>query len=253
MLKYTKKRFIGSGLFTRVYLIYDKETHQQYACKIFKDHKDYFLNEVMVLSKLNHPNIIKLIDSFEENNKFYILTELCVNGNLAELINERKGITIPEIRYCAIQIINGLSYIHSMDIIHRDLKLQNIFVDEEMNLKIGDFGLSTNDVSNKYVGTIEYMAPEIIERTDYTYKVDIWSIGIIIYILYFSRNPFYSGFLGDTQYNIMSLKYTIPEGCSAELSSLITQILVKSNRPELPDILNHKFFDGQIIKLSKNI
>lgn len=111
------------------------------------------------------------------------------------MIKIRGTFTTPEIQTFTYGIVQGLKYLHSKHIIHRDLKLGNLFVDDKMNIKIGDFGLATKlefekEKKRTVCGTPNYIAPEILEGKGYTYKVDIWSIGVIIYTLYTGVPPF---------------------------------------------------------------
>lgn len=146
---------------------------------------------------MSHTNIVQFIDCFEDNVNVYILLEICPNGSLMELIKKRKTITEPEVRFFMTQICGGIQYMHSNRVIHRDLKLGNIFFDEHYNLKIGDFGLAAvlaNDRERKFTicGTPNYIAPEVLmgKHSGHSYEVDIWSIGVMLYALLIGKPPF---------------------------------------------------------------
>jgi len=126
---------------------------------------------------------------FEDHENVYILLELCTNHTLNELIKRRKRLTELEVQCYVQQIVISLKYLHSHHVIHRDLKLGNLFLNEKMEIKLGDFGLATKlefDEEKKHTicGTPNYIAPEILDgKTGHSYPVDIWSLGVIIYTL----------------------------------------------------------------------
>ena len=150
-------------------------------------------NEAEILSAINNEFIVKYIDSFKDNDYFYILMEYCENSDLRKFINKYKKnnklINQNIILFILLDICTGLKEIHSKNIIHRDLKPDNLFISKDFKIKIGDFGISKKlNLNSKYaktkIGTKEYSAPEIIkENSKYNNKVDIWSLGCIIYEL----------------------------------------------------------------------
>ena len=147
-------------------------------------------NEAEILSTINNEFIVKYIDSFKDNNYFYIIMEYCENSDLRNFINNHKKknqlIGQDVILFMLLDICTGLKEIHNKNIIHRDLKPDNIFISKDFKIKIGDFGISKilNDYAKTKKGTKEYSAPEMIkENSKYSNKVDIWSLGCIIYEL----------------------------------------------------------------------
>ena len=129
--------------------------------------------------------------AFAFGDSTFVVLELCPNGSLMDMVKKRKYLTIPEVRRYVIQMCGAIKYMHQRDVIHRDLKMGNIFLDEGMNVKIGDFGLAalliTEGEANcvrrsTLCGTPNYIAPEILEKNKkgHDYKVDIWSLGIIM-------------------------------------------------------------------------
>ena len=174
--KYEEIQELGKGGFGRVIKVLNKLDNKYYALKEIlireeteNDIKNY-QKEADILSKFNCENIVKYYDSFKENEKFYILMEYCDGENLKEFINKNNNnnsLIEEKILYnIIIQICIGIKEIHKMKIIHRDLKPENIFMNENMNIKIGDFGISKqlnkdySKTTNK-MGSIYYMAPEI--------------------------------------------------------------------------------------------
>lgn len=146
----------------------------------------------------------------------YIVLELCTNKTLSEMVKKRKKLTVKEARYFMLQIVSSLEYMHSNRVIHRDLKMGNIFLNENMDLKVGDFGLATklefcDEKKRTMCGTPNYIAPEIVEGAiGHSYEVDIWSTGVICYALMFGRPPFETNEVKMTYKKIKSCDYTFP-------------------------------------------
>ena len=162
----------------------------------------------------------------------------------------RSNFTTPEIQSFMFGIVNGLKYIHSQKIIHRDLKLGNIFVDAKFNIKIGDFGLATKlefarECKRTVCGTPNYIAPEVLDGRGYHFEVDIWSVGVILYTLYFGIPPFETEDANTTYRRIKECSYAIPKSMNTpnEAATLIQRILVRNpaDRPTLDDILTSEF------------
>lgn len=184
------------GNFSSVYIGTDKNGKECIIKKLkisLKKHSESInkiKNEIIIQRKMMDINTINLLNTFRNENEVYLILEYCKDGSLNNLSNRK--ITK---RFYSIfsQIITGLKYIHSLNIIHRDIKPDNIFICNE-TIKIGDFGLSTevNDGENlSYVcGTPNYIAPEILSGSGYSFPVDIWSLGIMMYKVLFHNFPF---------------------------------------------------------------
>jgi serine/threonine protein kinase len=150
-----------------------------------------FQTELQIHSKMRHANIVQFHRAFTFQASTYLVLELCTNGSLMDMVKKRKFLSEPEVRFYTVQIAGAIKYMHAKGIIHRDLKMGNIFLDENMNVKIGDFGLAAMLVSGKDMttirrttlcGTPNYIAPEILEKSKkgHDHAVDIWSLGIIM-------------------------------------------------------------------------
>lgn len=153
------------------------------------------LNEIEIHRKLKHNHVVEFLEAFEDAQFIYMIQSLCSNHSLKDLQLNRGCVSIPECRYFINQIMIGVEYIHKMGIIHRDLKLSNILIDEKMQIKIGDFGLAIHEddprlQSRSQCGTTNYLAPEVINRKGFTCRSDIWAIGVITYALCFGYKPF---------------------------------------------------------------
>jgi hypothetical protein len=161
-------------------------------------------------------------------------------------------LTVPEVQYIMLQLLRGVEYLHSRNVIHRDLKLANLMVDSDLRLKIGDFGLATllADPDEKRLtmcGTPNYIAPEILQTTNgdgYSLKADIWSIGVILYTLLVGVPPFETSDLQTTYRLIQACDYRIPEAMPRAAKELVERILqvTPEHRPSLVDIRRHPFF-----------
>ena len=256
--KYRKIRLLGKGGFARCYELLDEETQQSFAGKIIKKSsliksrtKQKLISEIKIHKSLNHENIVKFERYFEDEENVYIIMELCYNNTLHELLKRRKKLTELETQYYVYYLIKALQYIHNLKIIHRDLKLANLFLTENMQMKLGDFGLAAllrfdGERKRSLCGTPNYMAPEILEgKTGHSFEVDIWSIGIIIYILLIGKPPFETTSAKETLKRIRMKNYSFPQNgiISEPAKELIQNILVLEphKRPSLKEILESDF------------
>ena len=196
---YTPIKLIGQGHFGLVLSVYHVQTKRKMAVKIIKKKKysdDHYLLETKLLQKLNHERIIKLYDVINTKKYLFIFTELCEGGSLKDFIISRYNSNnnyFMKDSECAIiikNIIQGVEYLSSNGIIHRDLKPENIMFRKENDINslvLCDFGLAGEIMRNSFVeskcGTLIFMAPEVIFNRKYDFLVDVWSIGIIMYIL----------------------------------------------------------------------
>ena len=191
---------VGSGAFATVKKVIHKLTGQIRALKIIKkseeeDNKKLIL-EVDILSKLVHPNIMQIFEYYEDKTFFYIITEYCAGGELFKSIIEKGSFTEIDASYIMKQLLSAVSYIHSNNIVHRDLKPENILLDTDEGkniIKIIDWGTARyydkNKKMNRISGTPYYIAPEVLKE-NYDEKCDIWSCGVILYILLCGYAPF---------------------------------------------------------------
>ena len=257
--KFYKGCFLGKGAFAQCYEFISQDNEKLYAGKIIPKSSletsrsiKKLIDEIKIHKSLDHPNIVKLEHYFENKENVYILLELCANKTMHDLLKRRKHLTELEVQCYMIQLINALKYLRSEGIIHRDLKIRNIFLSEKMELKVGDFGFAAKldfdfEKRRTICGTPNYIAPEILEEEPYSYKVDIWSLGIIMYTLIIGRPPFDSSEEKKIYKKIKKLDYSFPENViiSEAAKDLIKQILVLDPliRPNLDQILSHDFFN----------
>ena len=257
--KYLKGIKLGEGGYAECFVFESLESEEKFAAKIVNKEKlikqkskDQLTKEIKVQQLCNYPKIVKVNNHFEDTKNVYIIQEYCTNNTLLHLLKKRGRLTECEVQCYIFQLIQGLKYLHSKRIIHRDLKPNNLFLDKNMELKIGDFGLiaivsKDNDRRKTRCGTLDYMAPEIYENDDrgYLFEVDIWSMGVIMYQLLTGNLPFKGDNDSETINNIVNISYNNNNpNLSEEAKDLIRQIFVKDikKRPGLIQILYHDFF-----------
>lgn len=194
-------------------------TKEPFACRILNNEmivaselKYLVENEIAIHRKLKHKHIVEFLDAFEDHRFIYIIQSLCSNNSLKDLQLNRELIYISECRYFVNQILLGAEYMQEKGIIHRDIKLSNILLDDKMQIKIGDFGLAVHvddpRLKNKSTcGTTNYLAPEVINRKGFSYLSDVWAIGVVTYALRFGCKPFEEDDLYQTHQRIVKADY----------------------------------------------
>mgnify|MGYP003650546009 CR=1 FL=1 len=192
--KYNIGDKIGSGFTSVVYKVTNKKTEKNYALKIInKRHEEIVSNaekEIFLHSKLNNPHIVKLIESFEDDNNFYIILELC-GDNAYEYMKNNNPVDENYAINMIYQIALAVKYLHDNNMTHRDIKLENI-VKCGSFWKLADFGsIDTEKFFRIKAGTLDYLAPEIVASKKYKgFHVDIWTLGVTLYDLLFRHPPF---------------------------------------------------------------
>jgi len=253
--RYERGRFLGKGGFAKCYELKDMATGEITAGKIVpkslltKSHqKEKMSQEIRLHKAVAHEHLVKLYSYFEDPNFVYIVLELCRKRSLMELHKRRKAVTEPETRYFLMQILLGCKYLHENKIIHRDLKLGNVFLNDHMEVKIGDFGLATKvdydgERKRTLCGTPNYIAPEVLGKKGHSYEVDVWSIGCILYTLLVGKPPFETSTLKDTYTRIKKNEYHIPSRVGPLARNLIQRLLQHepAKRPSVAEILKDDF------------
>jgi len=202
--KYEESRELGTGAFSVVKLALKKDNKEKVAVKIIERNKlseedlESLHTEVEILAALNHPHIIKLHEVFDEHGKFYLITDLVAGGELFDRIVSKSHYTEKEARDLIKIFLETMKYIHGQGVVHRDLKPENLLLvseDNDSDVKIADFGFAKkiSDLADNEVacGTPGYVAPEILRGDRYGAEVDIWSMGVICYVLLAGYPPFY--------------------------------------------------------------
>jgi polo-like kinase 1 len=258
--KYIKGRLLGKGGFAKCYEFTCIDTKKVCAAKVVikasllkSRAKQKLISEIKIHKALHNTNVVGFEHYFEDTDNVYILLEMCHNQTLNDKLKRRKSLTELEAQCYTVQLIKALKYLHSHRIIHRDLKLGNLFLTDKMELKVGDFGLAAKlefegERKRTVCGTPNYIAPEILDgKTGHSYEVDIWSLGVIIYTLIIGKPPFETQDVKTTYKRIKMNSYTFPEKAviSEAAKALITDILCTDpvKRPSLDAIMNSDFFN----------
>eukprot|EP00210_Caulerpa_lentillifera_P003321 g3171.t1 len=265
--RYTEVYELGKGSFGRVVQAQDNFTGKKVAIKRIKlgpKVNKYVLNEILNLRLLNHPHITEFIECFLTETHLCIVMEYVAGGNLNNFIAKKHGINQNSARWFFQQLIIAVDYCHKRSVIDRDIKLKNVLVDcdnEYPTLKICDFGLSKHEVQNSVahslVGTVNYMAPEVIaaggEKQYDGKKADIWSCGVLLYAMVFDCFPFIKKedinarghFLRIAQ-KVMTepLNFPAHDESLEDVQDLLTRILEKNpdRRITIAQIMEHRWF-----------
>lgn len=251
---------IGEGSFGRVYKARRKYTGRICAIKMIKklgQSKDDLLSfkrEIEILQKVKHPNIMRMLNIFETDTDFCVVSELA-RGDLFQIIDDNQ--TLPEdvLRNVAAQLVSALAYLHKNRIIHRDMKPQNILITGKGALKLCDFGFAralshTTLFLNSIKGTPLYMAPELVQEQQYDEKIDVWSLGIILYELYYGQPPFFTNSIYKLIQMIVNDNIKWPGTISVEFKNFLLRMLQKNpdERVSCEDLMSDPFIKNVNLK-----
>ena len=244
--EYTFGKVIGTGSYGQVRLAVHRLTKQVRAVKIIQKAKvniNALLNEINILSKLSHPNIMQIFEVFDDNTNVYIVSEYCKGGELFDIISKKGSFTEKDACVIMKQLMSAICYSHQNNIVHRDLKPENILMDndtDDLTIKLIDWGCAQTIKSAKQSkqadGTAYYIAPEVL-KGEYDEKCDIWACGVIFYILLCGYPPF-NGETDDEIYEaVLSGKFQFPEEdwdqVSQEAKDLIKKMLTKDPKKRI--------------------
>jgi len=241
--EYKKIKFLGEGSYASVYQVQNKYTGSICAMKVIKkkfgsssSEEKEILNEINILRMMDHPNILKIFEFYSNPREFSIVTELCPMGELFDQIIDKGPFDEKYSAYILYQVFSAVNYCHKMHIVHRDLKPENILIvnkdDNEMPfIKVCDFGTSkifeTGIAEKKVVGSSYYIAPEVLKK-NYNEKCDIWSIGVIMYILLSQRPPFGGRDDYEIMENVKTGKYDLSKSPFDKISSEAKDLIKKT-------------------------
>ncbi|CAD8203965.1 unnamed protein product [Paramecium octaurelia] len=240
MDKYTRIKMIGKGNFGDVWLVEDNKG-QKFALKLIDLQFQSVdpTNEVTLLKVLKHPNIIKYYSSFVQNDQLCILMEFAENYDLQIYTKSNPS----NILNWFTQLCQAVQYLHSMNIVHKDIKMKNVFLTKDGIIKLGDFSISKKldaSLNLTQLGTPYYLSPEICESKPYNTKSDIWGLGCLLYELCTKQKPFQGESLPEVFKNIITSETPkLPEGFPYLYQDIINQCLQKNpqDRPEISQIL----------------
>lgn len=249
---------LGSGNFSQVKMGIHALTKEKVAIKILDktklDQKTQRLlsREISSMERLHHPNIIRLYEVVETLAKLHIVMEYAGGGELFTRISNEGKFSEPEARNIYAQVVAGMEHLHSRNIIHRDLKSENVFYACPRIVKIGDFGFSTvsnpDSLLNTFCGSPPYAAPELFKDESYVgIYVDIWAMGILLYFIVTGIMPFRADTVAKLKKRILDGSYIIPSYVSDSCQFLIRSILkaVPHDRFTIQEIMNSEWLEGQ--------
>ncbi|CAJ0850312.1 17456_t:CDS:10 [Entrophospora sp. SA101] len=234
-------RTLGEGSYSTVVFAKDRSSGRAYAIKILdkkhiiKEKKVKYVHiEKNTLNILNHPGIVRLYYTFQDNNNFVL--DHAKNGELLTLIKKLGSFDVNCAQYYSAQILSVVEYMHSQGVIHRDLKPENILLDEKMHIKVTDFGTAKLLEQNEFgtvEGTAEYVSPELLKEKAACKSSDYWALGCIIYQLIAGRPPFKGSNEYMTFQKIVNLDYSFPEGFPPIAKDLVQKLLVTNPNERL--------------------
>ena len=253
-----KEVIIGSGAYGKVFLAINKTDKKYYAIKHMKK-KDLFKNlktlrgiykEIDIQSRINHPNIVKLLYVKENQDAFDLVMEYAKYGNLYHYIKRNSYLSEEKSFKYFIQVVNAVYFLHKNDLIHRDIKPENILIFEDGVIKLCDFGWCTKLNGGQritFCGTVEYMSPEMVNKEEYSKEIDIWSLGILLYEMIHGHSPFrpdkpkfnMNDVIGNIKIKNLKFNNDISDECKELIIHLLDRDITK--RYKIDDIYNSKF------------
>ncbi|OIT28612.1 PREDICTED: CBL-interacting serine/threonine-protein kinase 12-like [Nicotiana attenuata] len=256
--RYEIGKLLGHGTFAKVYLARNIKTNECVAIKVIDKEKilkvgliGHIKREISILRRVRHPNIVQLYEVMATKAKIYFVMEYVKGGELFNKV--AKGRLKEEVaRKYFQQLISAVAFCHARGVYHRDLKPENILLDEDGNVKVSDFGLSAiseqikqDGLFHTFCGTPAYVAPEVLGRKGYDgAKVDIWSCGVILFVLMAGYLPFHDQNVMAMYKKIYKGEFRCPRWFSSELARFLTRLLDTNpeRRITIPEIMNNRWF-----------
>ncbi|KAI9208700.1 kinase-like domain-containing protein, partial [Polychytrium aggregatum] len=243
---------IGQGAFSKVKIGYHRETGQKKEKQEEKEKQNSdkaageksFVSslqpEVQLLMRLDHPNVITLYQVMETEDECFVIMEYASGGELIDYIAARSRLTEKEARKFFRQIISAMDHCHQANVVHRDLKLENLLLNSDRNILISDFGLGRtftsdqDDYMKTFCGTPNYAAVELISGIPYIgVKSDVWAMGVVLYVMMTGRPPFVGENISALYSKIKAVDYKCPDYFSPELRKLLSRILVRDPKARI--------------------
>uniref|UniRef100_A0A8K9X420 non-specific serine/threonine protein kinase n=1 Tax=Oncorhynchus mykiss TaxID=8022 RepID=A0A8K9X420_ONCMY len=257
------RKVLGQGSFGKVFLVKKTtgpDTGQLYAMKVLKKATLKVRDRVRtkmerdILVEVNHPFIVKLHYAFQTEGKLYLILDFLRGGDLFTRLSKEVMFTEEDVKFYLAELALALDHLHSLGIIYRDLKPENILLDEEGHIKLTDFGLSKESIDHEnkaysFCGTVEYMAPEVVNRRGHTTSADWWSYGVLMFEMLTGTLPFQGKDRKETMNMILKAKLGMPQFLSPEAQSLLRNLFKRNPTNRLgagPDgveeIKRHHFY-----------
>ncbi|XP_069869392.1 sperm motility kinase-like [Dipodomys merriami] len=251
--QYHMKEIIGYGSFGYVKLAYHRLTDTQVAVKILlkgEFNNRRIKNEVDIIKTVHHPHVIRLYQVMEKEEHVYLVMELATKGDLLGWIRKSSRLFEDEARRLFKQIVSAVQYFHQNGIAHRDLKPTNILLDAKGNAKVSDFGLSIRTTPGQLLkdvcGALIFRPPEMFLRENYDgCKVDIWTLGVLLYFMLTGKFPFQGINFSQIQVLVLEARYIAPFYLSAKGRNIIFQLLTADpkQRPSIEQIIEHPWLN----------
>ncbi|XP_013360743.1 PREDICTED: inactive serine/threonine-protein kinase PLK5 isoform X10 [Chinchilla lanigera] len=255
---YRRGKLIGKGAFSRCYKLTDMSNSAVFALKVVPRSgsgagrlrpRGKVEREIALHSGLRHSNIVAFHGHFADRDHVYMVLEYCGRQSLAHVLKARQTLTEPEVRYYLRGVVSGLRYLHQRRIVHRDLKLSNFFLNNSMEVKIGDLGLAARvgpggRCHRVLCGTPNFLAPEVVSRNGHTCQSDIWALGCVLYTALTGSPPFPVAPPSEMYQSILDGRYPEPAHLSPSARHLIARLLAPNpaERPSLDQLLQDDFF-----------
>ncbi|KAK7801616.1 hypothetical protein U0070_012300 [Myodes glareolus] len=242
-------KVLGQGSFGKVFLvkkISGSDARQLYAMKVLKKATLKVRDRVRtkmerdILVEVNHPFIVKLHYAFQTEGKLYLILDFLRGGDLFTRLSKEVMFTEEDVKFYLAELALALDHLHSLGIIYRDLKPENILLDEEGHIKLTDFGLSKESIDHEkkaysFCGTVEYMAPEVVNRRGHTQSADWWSFGVLMFEMLTGTLPFQGKDRKETMTMILKAKLGMPQFLSPEAQSLLRMLFKRNPANRLDD------------------
>eukprot|EP01026_Neomeris_dumetosa_P022465 TRINITY_DN1935_c0_g1_i1.p1 TRINITY_DN1935_c0_g1~~TRINITY_DN1935_c0_g1_i1.p1 ORF type:complete len:366 (+),score=35.62 TRINITY_DN1935_c0_g1_i1:80-1099(+) len=254
-------RRLGHGKFGKVYLMREKQTKYPVAIKVMEKEmlmkhrlEKQFCREVEIMSAMRHPNILGFYGWFHDMGRIYMVLEFALHGELYELLRKQGSFSENRSALYVAQLASALIYCHNKNVIHRDLKPENVLVDHKEQLKLADFGWAVHSRKRRQTmcGTLDYLAPEMVNKQDYDKAIDIWMLGVMFYEFLYGKPPFEKENQQDTHTAIKGCHLSFPSTplVSDSAKDLISKILMRDPlmRLSLEQVLDHQFIRQKVPK-----
>ncbi|GAA5811151.1 hypothetical protein MFLAVUS_004580 [Mucor flavus] len=239
---FSVEEYLGGGKFGLVWRAVERRTKKTVAIKILKKEEVEAANVVLFLKReieiqvhLDHPHIVRLYGYFHDDDRVYLVMEYVGTLDLYSVLTEKKQLTEAEVVRYLLQLTDAVKYMHSLGVIHRDIKLENILVNKNNMLKIADFGWSVFDPKprrNTFCGTLDYLPPEMIQNEPHTNSVDMWALGVLAYEMLAGYPPFSTSDQAEnpqrTYERITKVDLVFDTNMSSGAKSFISKLLVKN-------------------------